>query len=50
MGNYRFRDWKNYILKQNLIEKRHDTIVLLVTFNQLENYNPKFYLIQTTEN
>ena len=37
MENCRFPSWKNYVLKQNLPKKKHDTIVLLVVFNQLKN-------------
>lgn len=37
MKNHRFSNWKTYIFRENILEKKHDTIVLLVTFNQLYN-------------
>lgn len=37
MKNDSFIDYKKYILKQNLLEKKNDTIVVIVCYNQIEN-------------
>lgn len=35
MSGYRFNDWKKYIEKENFLEKQHDTVVVILAFNQI---------------
>lgn len=37
MEVYRFKNWKDYILKKNELDKKNDTVALVVCYNQIES-------------
>lgn len=45
MSVYRFCDWNEYISEQNIIDKKFDTVVTILAFNQIEMVKniSKFY-------